>query len=112
MQFEHSTDICLKCGADLETIEIFTDPPRYILRCPKCGFEKVVDHALNKDRQAKKPPLGVMPAELTAWSRIADLTDAIKRHCESTNGNEKLVRRWANEITWQCSIIESMKEDE
>lgn len=105
-------DKCPQCGNELETIEIFTDPPRYISRCPKCGFDKVVDHALNKDRHDKKPPLGCNPAELVAWSRIADLVDAIKRHCESTNGNEKLVKRWANEITWQCSIIESMKEEE
>ena len=108
----HIVDVCLKCNTELENIEISTNPPSYILRCPKCGFYKVVDPALEKDEQDEKPPLGVMPAELAAWSRISDLVDAIRRHCESTKGNEKLVRRWANEITWQCSIIESMKEDE
>ena len=108
----HIVDVCLKCNTELENIEISTNPPSYILRCPKCGFEKVVDPALEKDEQDDKQPLGVMPAELAAWSRIADLVDAIRRHCESTNGNAKLVKKWANEITWQCALIESMEEDE
>ena len=111
MHSEHITDTCPKCGTELMKI-VFNTSTCYILRCPKCGFDKVVYPALEKDGQDEKPPLGVMPAELAAWSRIADLVDAIRRHCESTNGNAKLVKKWANEITWQCALIESMEEDE
>lgn len=103
---------CPQCGTEFVPIEIFTDPPHYISRCPKCGFDKVVEPVKDGDEQDEKPPLGCKPAKMVAWSRIADLVDAIRRHCESTNGNEKLVKRWANEITWHCSIIESMKEEE
>ena len=78
----------------------------------KCYAYENVEDVQKEDRRNDKLPLGVMPAELAAWSRIADLVDAIKRHCESTNGNAKLVKRWANEITWQCALIESMEEDE
>lgn len=106
-------DKCPQCGTEFECIDLYNSHGnRYLMKCPKCGFDKVVELVQKEDKRNDKPPLGVMPAELTAWSRISDLVDAIRRHCESTKGNEKLVRRWANEITWQCSIIESMKEDE
>ena len=106
-------DKCPRCGNEFERIELFNSHGnRYLMKCPNCGFDKVVEDVQKEDRRNDKPPLGVMPAELTAWSRIADLADAIRRQYESPNGNAKLVNRWANEITWQCALIESMKEDE
>lgn len=59
----------------------------------------------------EKPPLGVKPAWMVAWSRIAELCEAIERQYESHNGNTELVMQWASEIGWQCSIIESLKPD-
>ena len=60
----------------------------------------------------KKPPLGVRPAWLVAWSRIGELISGIERQYESGNGDTKLVEKWANEIAWQCTIIEAMKDTE
>ena len=60
----------------------------------------------------KKPPLGVKPAWIVAWSRIAELCDAIERQYESQNGDPKLVEKWAQEIGWQCTMIESLKDEE
>ena len=60
----------------------------------------------------KKPPLGVKPAWMVAWSRIGELIDAIERQYESGTGNARLVGKWANEITWQCTIIEAMRDTE
>ena len=59
----------------------------------------------------EKPPLGVEPAWLVAWRRIGDLIAAIERQYESQNGSAEKVKVWAEEITWQCSIIEAMKEN-
>lgn len=60
----------------------------------------------------EKPTLGVKPAWLVAWSRIAELIAAIERQYESQNGNARLVEKWAKEIGWQCSIIEAFKDEE
>lgn len=54
----------------------------------------------------------LMSAETAAWSRIADLVDAIHCEYEKRDGDASLVEKWANEITWQCSIIESFKEED
>ena len=102
---------CPKCGTDMENYVVTCDPPIHLSRCPMCGFEKKVDPFV-ADEQPEKPPLGVTPADLAAWRRIANLADAIRRQYESQNGNAKLVKKWANEITWQCALIESMEEDE
>ena len=60
----------------------------------------------------QKPPLGVKPSWMVAWSRIGDLAEAIKRQYESPNGNARLVEKWAQEIFWQCSIIEAFETQE
>ena len=52
----------------------------------------------------------VKPACEVAWNRIMELASAMKRQHES-GMDEKLVEKWADEITWQCSIIETMKEE-
>lgn len=59
----------------------------------------------------KKPPLGVKPAWMVAWNRIAELCEAIERQYESHNGDHELVEKWAQEIGWHCSIIEALKDD-
>lgn len=58
----------------------------------------------------EKPPLGVKPACMAAWSRIAELIAAIERQYESPNGDSRLVEKWAEEIGWQCSIIQVFRE--
>jgi len=64
----------------------------------------------NPDEQ--KPVLGVKPYYVAAWQRIGDLAEAIERQFESPNGDTELVQKWAAEIGWQCSMIESLKEEE
>ena len=60
----------------------------------------------------RNPPLGVKPAWMVAWSRIAELCGAIERQYESQNGDPELVEKWAQEIGWQCSMIEALKEED
>lgn len=59
-----------------------------------------------------KPALGVKPAYVAAWQRIGELIDAVKRQYESANGKPELVSKWAEEICWQCSIIETFTDRE
>ena len=70
-----------------------------ILACSD-GVEKI--HALND----------VKPAWIAAWSRIGELAVAIHQQYEVRNGDANLVKQYAEEITWQCSIIDAMKEDD
>ena len=51
-------------------------------------------------------------AETCAWKRIRELTNAIMESYMNPDGDPKKVERWAKEITWHCSIIESMREEE
>lgn len=60
----------------------------------------------------EKLPLGVKPACMAAWSRIGELIAAIERQYESPHGDAKLVEKWAQEIAWQCSIIEAFEDEE
>ena len=64
--------------------------------------------------QQSKPPLGVKPYWMVAWSRISDLAEAIERQYEDANGNAELVELWAREIVLQCQILnlEEQKNDE
>ena len=62
--------------------------------------------------EQKKPPTGLKPAYVAAWQRIGELIDAIKRQYESANGKPELVSKWAEEIGWQCSIIETFTDRE
>ena len=50
--------------------------------------------------------VAVRSAQDTAWVRIYELAAAIHNI-----GDEKLAKKWANEITWQCTIIEAMTEE-
>lgn len=60
--------------------------------------------------QQSKPPLGVKPYWMVAWSRISDLAEAIERQYEDANGNAELVELWAREIVLQCQILNRLKE--
>lgn len=64
------------------------------------------------ESQPEKPPLGVKPYYITAWSRIGELAEAIYRQYEAAKGDPKLVSRWAEEIGWQCAMIQSLEEAE
>lgn len=37
---------------------------------------------------------------------------AIERQYESPDGDARLVEKWAQEIGWQCSIIEAFEDEE
>ena len=60
--------------------------------------------------QQSKPPLGVKPYWMVAWSRISDLAEAIERQYEDESGNAGLVQLWAWEIVLQCQILNRLKE--
>ena len=56
----------------------------------------------------------VKPYYIAAWQRIGELVKAIERQYESPIGDAGLVEEWANEISWQASMIKSLsgkKED-
>lgn len=57
-----------------------------------------------------KPPLGVKPYWMVAWSRISDLIEAIEGQYEDASGNAELVELWAREIVLQCQILNRLKE--
>ena len=70
--------------------------------------------ALLKEQEAvepneQKPPLGVKPYYIAAWQRIGELIEAIERQYESADGDAGLVEKWANEISWQASMIEALR---
>lgn len=73
------------------------------------GFD--VDVTPLKDEE-RKPPLGVKPFYVAAWQRIGELIGAIERQYESGDGDTKLVQKWANEIGWQATIIESLRSEQ
>ena len=60
---------------------------------------------------SEKPPIGVTSYYIVAWSRIKDLADAIVRESVSVVRDEETVERWANEIEWQCSMINALRKD-
>ena len=60
----------------------------------------------------EKPPLGISPCYIAAWRRIGELIGAIERQCCSRKRNTKLVEKWANEITWQTTMIEALQEEQ
>ena len=55
----------------------------------------------------KKPPLGVMPAELHAEERAKDLADAISRNI--LYGNFHSCELWAEELQIQIEIAKKFK---
>lgn len=55
-------------------------------------------------------------AHITAFKRIDELTDAIKRSIQicvpnETTSDVKQIRNWAKEIMFQCNIIDSIDEN-
>lgn len=52
-----------------------------------------------------KPPLGVKPCYVSAYGRIGDLADGIKRQLSSDKPDTDLIKRWAVEIACQCDVI-------
>lgn len=52
-------------------------------------------------------------AEDAAWFRICELATAIKsEYMIQKDRDVTLVDKWAQEITWQCSIIDAFKEED
>lgn len=70
-----------------------------------------IDREIRKSEE-EKPVLGIKPYYVAAWQRIGALAEAIERQYQSPNGDTQLVQRWAAEIGWQCSLIESLNEVE
>ena len=75
---------------------------------PKKKEQPVISAEQAKDEEVKAPDVRVKveTAQDVAWRRIYELAAAIHNI-----GDEKLVMKWANEITWQCTIIEAMNDD-
>lgn len=58
------------------------------------------------DERLHKPPLGAMPAWISATRRIIELAKAINRNAaDYSDGNELLIKKWAEEIRVQCEIL-------
>lgn len=55
----------------------------------------------------ERDPVEAKEARLSAWKRIGDLADAIKRQSE-IRGNASACRAWAEEIRLQCVIIHNL----
>ena len=72
--------------------------------------QAVTDREIDKPT-IEKPPLAVKPYYVAAWQRISELIDGIKRQYDSGKGDAKLCEKWANEIQWQCSMMESLRDD-
>lgn len=78
-----------------------------------CEIEELEREAVRQlESQPVKPPLGAEPYYITAWSRIGELAEAICRQYEAAKGDPELVSRWAEEIGWQCAMIQSLEEAE
>ena len=71
-------------------------------------IREVREEIENIDHQKEKKQELIRPADQNAWSRIGDLAEAIRHQYESSNGDIDAVRKYAEEITWQCSIIDSI----
>ena len=85
---------------------------RAVIDIPNNG---AMNHLMIKEAAEKndeKPPLGIQPYYIVAWRRIGELIGAIERQCCSRKRNAKLVEKWANEITWQTTMIEALQEEQ
>ena len=51
--------------------------------------------------------VAVRSAQDTAWARIHELA-----HAMQLEKDEKTVEKWAYEITWQCTIIGAVNDDD
>ena len=70
--------------------------------------QAAIDREIDKPKE-DKPQLWIEPFHVAAWKRIGELIGAIEMVYESHDGNAKLVEKWANEISWQASMIEALK---
>jgi len=70
--------------------------------------QNAIYREINKPKW-QKPPRGIKPYYIAAWQRIGELIEAIKRQYESADGDAGLVEKWANEISWQASMIEALR---
>ena len=93
--------VCFNCGSCFTFEDLF-----------QCSDSTEKKRKVRNIMPDKKPPLGVKPAKMVAWSRIGELAEAIKRQYESGNGKAELCEKWAVEIGWQCALIQSMTEQE
>lgn len=87
----------------------------FITLADEANYNAMMDEVCQLDlriAELKKPTLGAEPYYITAWDRIEELAEAICRQYEAVYGDPKLVSRWAEEIRWQCAMIQSLQEDE
>ena len=95
--------------------EVRTVAGAFISPADEFSYDVIVDAANQlglRIAELEKPPLGVKPYYITAWSRIGELAEAIYRQYEAAKGDPELVSRWAEEIGWQCAMIQSLEEAE
>ena len=65
-----------------------------------------------KIQNNEEQSLGIKSFDIVAWRRIGELIGAIERQCCSRKRSAKLVEKWANEITWQTTMIEALQEEQ
>ncbi len=58
-----------------------------------------------------KPPLGAPPAFIRCEERIKELADAISRASDEGRNYTGHITLWANEIIWQCEIMEKADKE-
>lgn len=59
----------------------------------------------------KKPPLGAKPYYIVASDRIEDLARAIYDYSQEFDKTD-LIKKWVNEIIYQCETMEKIKATE
>ena len=87
----------------------------FITLADEANYNAMMDEVCQLDlriAELKKPALGARPYYITAWSRIGELAEAIYRQYEAAKGDPELAGRWAEEIGWQCAMIQSLEEAE
>ena len=57
-----------------------------------------------------KPVLGIAPAYVSAWKRIAGLAEAIMRQAQADH-DDRCCTEWAKEIVMQCEIAKAFGGD-
>ena len=92
---------CPQCGAVLEDLVLYTEPPIHIAKCPECGFEKRI-------REIPRPPLGCKPYWVHIPERIKELCGAIERYSTEPDNHDK-IDEWVREIELLNDMLDNMR---
>lgn len=79
-------------------------------------FEQQDETLYKYKKSIRDDSIHMNSTHITAFKRIDELTDAIKKSIQicvpnETTSDVKLIRNWAKEIMLQCNIIDSIDED-